>query len=285
MASMRARTVGDALLELLQRGIRRAASASSIAWRMRPSALRHALALGPFRDALEHFADVDGRVAGFDGSFERGDPGVLVFGLHRDVDELARVGEAVDGVGRCLRIDGMARHGAEQPGVVNTPQRGGANGVVRRGLGDRREVLLVAEPFKGERRVRIRRRRGGRHANQAVHVPPPQLLVSLSARELDDVLDPRQPRASGTPHPQVGVFARQLPQHLPVLVIVWQVGDSCRPHQRIRMLPFGLKETIEERHERSLTNAECIEHSALQFRNYRVDSSVSHSAICSRESR
>ena len=54
-----------------------------------------------------------------------------------------------DGFGGRLRICGIAGDAAEQPGIVDAAERGGADRIERRGLGHGSELLLIVEAFEG----------------------------------------------------------------------------------------------------------------------------------------
>ena len=84
--------------------------------------------------------------------------------------------------------------------VVDPAERRRADGVVRRRLGDGRELLLVVEPFERQRR------RGVRSAPAAVASATSrsaysraQLLVGFRLRELDEVFDSGQAGAGRAP--------------------------------------------------------------------------------------
>ncbi len=100
----------------------------------RAGAPRHRLVLRARGDASQRVADV--HLARLDSLLERGNPGVLVVGLERDVDELGRVGDARDGIERRLRIRGSSSDAAERLRVVHASERRRPHGVVRRRLRD-----------------------------------------------------------------------------------------------------------------------------------------------------
>ena len=156
---------------------------------------------------------------------------------------------------RGLRVDGMPRDAGEHLRVVNLPERRGPHRVVRRGLGDRPEVLLIAQPVErgGSVAVGLGRRVGDGH--QPLGELAPQRLVALGPRDPRQVADDPDPLDGGAPDAHVFVGRGQLGDDAPRLGVVGQLRHAGKPDGRVGVAILGLGlEAIEERHGGSLTS-------------------------------
>ena len=170
-------------------------------------------------------------------SLERRDAGVLVLGLERDVQQLRRVRDPRDRVERGLRVGGVPRELPSAFDVVHAAERRGANGVVRRGLRDGRELLRIVEPVERQRGVRVGVGRRDRDVDQPIGELAPQIRVVLGSREpgeIVDVVDARRRRRAARARRRPLAPA---PRSRPVLVVVRDLGDRRGADRRVGVLP------------------------------------------------
>ena len=134
---------------------RRAASASSIDWIIARARLLTDLFFA--RVAMPSRVSRSARRFGrhFGDALERRDPRFLVIRLERDVEQLARIGDARHGLERGLPVGRLARDAPQELDVVNAAQGGGPHRVERRHLRDGRELFRILSPLERERRSAV----------------------------------------------------------------------------------------------------------------------------------
>ena len=150
-------------------------------------------------------------------------------GFQRDVDELAVIGNARDRFERGLRIGGVPRDAAQGTDLVHASERRRSNGVVRRLLGDGRQLARIVETLERERRFPVVVRWRCRHRHQTIGYGPFEVFVFFAASDPHQVLGKAQSRDGSPAHPQIGILGRQLQQHASVVPVVRDLRDSTGP--------------------------------------------------------
>jgi hypothetical protein len=183
------------------------------------------------------------------------DAGVFVVRFGRDGGELGLVGDALDRFERGLRVDGMSRDARQQFRVLNLAERRGPHRIVRRRLGDRREVLLIAHPVERRGGVGVGFGRPVGDGDQPFSELAPKRLVSLGPGDPCQISHDPDSLDGGAPDAHVFVGRCQLRDDAPRLGVVWQLRHAGEPDGRVGVAILGLRlEAIEERHGGSLTS-------------------------------